>query len=682
MNTSLEWLSDFLPDGVPSAEAAADALTMGGFPVEHVAEAQGDRVLDVEVTSNRPDCLSHAGVARELAALLNLRFEISNPNLKSQISNPESEIPGTASAALADRFRVSIDRPDLCPQYTARLIEGVTVGPSPDWLRRRIEAVGLRAINNVVDVTNYVLFDLGQPLHAFDFSTLRGGRIVVRTASVGETLTTLDGQRRAIDPGDLVIADAERPVALAGVMGGLETEVTAGTTSVLLEAAVFDPLTVRKTARRLAMQSDSSYRFERGIDPTLPMRAGARAADLIADLGGGTVVPGVAVAGEARPTGATVTLRLSRLRELLGVDLPTGEVVAGLKRLGFGVTLDGDQIAAVVPSHRLDVTQEVDLIEESVRVVGYDRVPTRDEISIRLAPPDPARAAATLVRHTLAASGCFEAITFSFVSDKLASDFLPPGAAALQRVDPSVRKADARLRPSLLPGLLESRRRNESAGTPDARLFETGSAFWLDADGAPQEHVRLAVVGGADFRELRGVVEELLARLDAARPVTVEPAEHAGYGKGACGRVAWGDAPVGFIGVVDRSVADKIGLREPVPVAELDHAALIAGAVAVPTLVALAKFPAVRRDLSLVVPEPTRFEALARLVAGLSLADLEAVEYVMTYRGKPLAAGRKSVTIALAFRSPDRTLTGEAVDAAVASVVDAARSELSAEVRT
>ncbi len=290
MKISMEWLSEYLP-GTLAAERAGDALTHGGLPVEVYEKHGDDTVMDVEVTSNRGDCLSHVGVARELAALLGRELKEPSPAVKE------------AGARAADVTSVGIEAADLCPHYTARIIRGVKIGPSPAWMARRLEAVGLRPVNNAVDVTNYVMFELGQPLHAFDFDKIRGGRIVVRRARPGEKLTSIDGRERALSPEMLVIADAERPVALAGVMGGIDSEVSAGTTNILLESARFDPLSVRKTARQLAMKSDSSYRFERGIDPLLPERASARAAELIVQVAGGEILGGMAAAGQ---TGNTV----------------------------------------------------------------------------------------------------------------------------------------------------------------------------------------------------------------------------------------------------------------------------------------------------------------------------------------------------------------------------------------
>jgi phenylalanyl-tRNA synthetase beta chain len=706
MKTSLHWLSDFLP-GELDAGALADALTHGGLPVENIESHGGDAVIDVEVTSNRGDCLSHVGVARELAALMNRAFRPpasggATSSAHEAMSATRAAFPAGAEAApnsgdatspspaisgstapLAG-VRVDIESPSLCPHYTARLIRGVKIGPSPDWMARRLAAIGVRSINNVVDVTNYVMFEVGQPLHAFDFAKISGGKIVVREALAGEKLISIDGHERALSPGMLVIADALRPVALAGVMGGRDSEVSDATVDVLLESARFDPLSVRKTARTLAMKSDSSYRFERGIDPTLPVRAGLRAAELILQTAGGTLVPGVAEAGATGWQPKTISLRLARVKQVLGIELPTAEMLAALNRLGLSPVLHGDRIDVTSASWRLDVGREIDLVEEVARVIGYDRIPMREEISIRLAPPEPTIQTIDAIRDTLVAAGYFEAVTFSFVSDLLADDFTPTlggASAALPRTDPAVRKADGRLRPSLLPGLLESVRFNETAGTNNARLFEIGSTFVNDAAGNVDERRKLGLVGGESLRDVRGVVETILSRLDAERSINIVPDARAGFGKSACGRIEWNGTPVGFLGVIDRATAEKLSLRGRPAAAEIELGPLLGGARHVPTLKPLPRFPAVRRDLSLVVAESVRFEKLANVIRGVNPQFLEDVEYVTAYRGKPLEPGTKSVTITLVFRSPTDTLTGEQVESSVKPVIAAAKDKLSATLR-
>jgi phenylalanyl-tRNA synthetase beta chain len=668
MKTSLQWLGDFLP-GDLDATTAANALTNGGLPVETIDQQPTDTVIDAEVTSNRGDCLSHLGIARELSALLSRELRIVPP-------------AASESATSADSVTsVRIEALDLCPHYTARVIRNVKIQPSPDWIVRRLEAVGLRTINNVVDVTNYVMFELGQPLHAFDLDRLEGRQIVVRRANQGEKIVSIDGHERTLRPDMLVIADALRPVALAGVMGGRDSEVSDATVNVLLESARFDPLSIRKTARALAMMSDSSYRFERAIDPTLPERASLRAAQLILETAGGELLAGMAVGGSTGYQPKTLTLRLPKLKAVLGIDLPRDQVIDALRRLQLSPLLEGDVIRVTVPSWRLDLKIEVDLVEEVARVLGYDRIPVRDEISIRVTAADPDAATMDTIRSVLVGTGYFESITVTFVSDPLVSDFVPPDAKTLLRTDATVRRDNAHLRPSILPGLLEAIRRNQSVGTMGAKLFEIGSTFWTDSAGKVVERRRLAMVGSADYRELRGTVEELLSRLNPDREVNIVPDQRPGYASGACGRIEWGGTLVGHLGRIDRQVADKLDLRELPAAAELELNVLLQGMQHVPQLHHLPKYPAVRRDLSLVVSEATRFDQVDQLIRQTRPQHMEDVEYVTTYRGKPLEAGAKSVTVTLVFRSSEATLISEQVEDAVAKVVAAAKQNLGATLR-
>jgi phenylalanyl-tRNA synthetase beta chain len=668
MKISLEWLADYLP-GPLEPERAAEALTHGGLPVESIARHGTDIILDVEITSNRGDCLSHVGIARELSALLEREFRDVVPAVRE------------SSTAAAQVTSVRIDAPELCPHYSARILRNVTIKPSPSWLTLRLESVGLRPINNVVDVTNYVMFELGQPLHAFDFDKLEGRRIIVRQAGANERFVTLDGRERVLEARMLVIADAVRPAALAGVMGGRDSEVSAATKNILLESARFDPLSIRKTARTLGMKSDSSYRFERGIDPLLPERAGLRAAELILQTAGGELLAGDAAAGKLDRSPRRLALRLEKLKRLLGVEFPPDQVVEALRRLRFSPVLIDKRIEITVPTYRLDVNMEVDLIEEVARVIGYDHIPVRNEIAIRLTPPDPAANVIETIRSVLVSGGYFESVTFGWVSDLLAADFTPPQAIGLPRADSAVRKADASLRPSILPGLLESIRRNENVGTPDARLFEIGSTFWLAAGGEVHERRRVALVGSAELREVRGVIELLLNRLDPGRELRVIPDARPGYAPAASGRIEWGGQSIGYLGKIDRAVAEKLGLREVPAAAELELLPLIAGARAVPQQKELPAFPPIRRDLSLVVPEATRYQEIETLIRESRPELMEDLEYVTTYRGKPVEKGRKSVTVTLIFRSPTGTLTGEQVDATIQRIIDAARSALGAELR-
>lgn len=477
----------------------------------------------------------------------------------------------------------------------------------------------------------------------------------------------------------LVIADAEQPVALAGIMGGKDSEVGDGTADILLESAAFDPLVTRRTSRKLSLRSDSSYRFERGLDPTLQRRASLRACRLILELAGGTLVEGESAQGRASVPLKRLALRYEKLRRVLGYDVPRDAVVDALSRLRMSPVAEAEQVRVTVPPDRLDIGAEIDLVEEVARVWGYGKIPEKQAIEIRLSPPDLVARSMAVVSEVAVGSGYFEAITYSFVTDALATDFLPSEAAGLPRADHGTRKADARLRPSLVPGLLEALRRNEAAGNGAVRLYETGSTFWTTPRGELVEKRKVALVGGTDVAEVRGVVEALLGRLDAQRVVRVEPTRAAGYS--AAGTVLWGDVPVGTIGVVGRAVCEKLDLRHTPVATELDLAPLIEQTRHVPQLIPLPKFPAVERDVSLVVSEATAYDRVLAAVDAVRPVDLERVEHVTTYRGKPLDKGTKSVTVRLVFRSPERSLRSEDVDAAVGAFVERAKADLGAVLR-
>jgi phenylalanyl-tRNA synthetase beta chain len=659
MKVSLEWLSQFV-DGPLEMHEVADALTMGGLTTENFSTVGPDTVLDVEVTSNRPDCLSVLGVAREVAALMGRTF------LRPALSSSAGQ--GVAPIS------VTIENPADCPHLAMQLIKGVKVAPSPAWMQRRLQALGQRPINNLVDITNYVLLEMGKPLHVFDHAKLQGGTIGSRKARAGESIQLLDGKTYKLEPWMVVIADGVAPVALAGIMGGELSSVNEQTVDVLIESARFEPLLIRKTARTLALASDSSYRFERGLDPTSVINAMHRCVQLILELAGGTVTGPIVEAGSTGYSPAKLSMRAPRFNALIGVDWTVQKCAAALTKLSLNPVAKGEVIEVDVPSHRLDLRIEADLIEEVARITGYGEIPTRDQVAIRLTPTDTRRSTLDNVRRCLNAAGFYESLTFSFVPDVLAEDFKHAAAARLHKVLSATRKVDAQLRPSVLPNLLQSVRHNESVGTSGARLFEIASTFWIDAAGKSLEQRIVGMVGDDDFAHLRGAVEAILNRLDRSRVVSIVPTTRAGYVKGGVGEVRWGGTLVGYVGKVDRGVCEKIGLKSLVSAAELFVEELIAGAVHVPQLVPLPKYPAVRRDLSLLVNESVRYEEILGVVGKCKLEALESVDYVTTYRGKPLEKGTKSVTITLGFRSPDGTLTSEAVDAKVAAVVEVAKS--------
>jgi phenylalanyl-tRNA synthetase beta chain len=641
-----------------------------------------DVVLDISVPTNRPDCLGHLGLARELAALTGGRLR-----------PPRAELAALTDEArrAAELARVSIDDPARCPRYVARVIEGLTVGPSPRWLQQRLRAVGVRPLSNLVDVTNYVMFELGQPLHAFDYEKVRGARIVVRSARAGERMKTLDEVERALEPTDLLICDGEGPVALAGVMGGLESEVSAGTTRVLLEAASFEPIGVRRTARRLNLHSESSYRFERGVDPELPELASRRAAELLARLGGGRVVAGAVDAYPRPPEPRTVRMRPSRATRLTGVELPRERCAELLGHLGLEVASEGDdRLAVTVPSYRTDLEREVDLIEDVIRMHGLGKVPSTLPVTA-VAPRARGDLRLAMARRALTACGLSEAITFGFTSPaRIAALSLPDsdrrahpiGIRNPMSVEQSV------MRTSLYANLLGAVARNLSFQVADVALFEIGHVFLARGAGElPDEPLRVAGViagqragwltggGEVDFFDAKGAVERLLGDLlgpdHDAQPVRFEAASDITYmHPGICARVLLSDGTVlGEVGEVHPRTRDAFELELPVFGFEL---ALDRLPPLTPAQMAeITKYPAVTRDVSFFVAADLPASRVRELIAAAEQPLVEEVRVLEDYRDPDkVPAGQKGMLWSLTYRSSERTLTDAEVDAAHEAIVD------------
>ena len=686
MKTSLRWLNDYL-DRPATPDEVEQLMTAQGMPVETRVDVPGpgggDVMVDVEVTSNRSDCLSHFGVAREVGAG-------SGRALKS----PVNDLTGfELGPAVNTHTSITVEPAvgELCPLYTARVIQGVKVGPSPAWLVQRLEAVGLRSVNNVVDITNFVLMELGQPLHAFDMARLAGRKIVVRTARENEEFLAIDGSKHKLAPSMLVIADEARPVAVAGIMGGKESEVDATTTDILLESAVFAPGNVRRTARALRLSSDSSYRFERGVDIAGVERASRRAARLILEVAGGTLATGVLRHGIADPEPKTILLRAARCRQLLGIDLSMPRMVELLTRLGLSPRVEaGDIIACTCPSHRLDLSREVDLIEEVVRLEGLDKIGVDDRIKINVRAAMPAVEARRKLAQALVANGFHETISFSFVKPKQGDVFLEKGKAAVV-IEDERRKTEPMLRPSILPSLMNCRRVNHDAGVHGVRLFEVASV-WVRQPALPAgekgeiiETRKLGLLADAasasdGLRDMRGVLDETIATLAGSQP-RYESANIEGFA--AAARVFVGDKELGLLGVVGPSTIKAFEAQgsSPIIVAELNVEPLIALYPPQRSLRPLARFPAIERDLSVVVDEATTWEQIHGEVVAAQPALLEETAFLVTYRGKPMTQGQKSVSFRMLFRDPAGTLRHDQVDGQVNAVTARLREKLKAELR-
>jgi phenylalanyl-tRNA synthetase beta chain len=679
MKISLHWLNDYL---APPAEAheVETLLTQQGLPIasrEPAPGSAGDVVLDVEVTSNRSDCLGHVGLAREVAAGSGRR--LTPPKLVAEGVNYNLDLP-TASSFV----RVTNQNRSLCPLYTARVIIGVKVGPSPAWLVERLAAVGVRSVNNVVDVTNYVMFELGQPLHAFDLDRLAGRRVVVRTAADGEPFVAIDGSSHRLRKDMLVIADAEKPVAVAGVMGGRDSEIALATTNVLLESARFDPLSVRRTSRTLKLSSDSSYRFERGVDPLGVEFASRRAAALIVELAGGTLAEGVIREGADLPAPRAVALRLQRCNELLGTNLTRDQIAEPLGRLGLGPRWDpdGTRLTCAIPTYRLDLSREVDLIEEVARLRGYDAIPVQPKIEVLARPVQASVAGRQVLSHVLVAHGYYETITFSFTRPEQGRLFVPCDHQPLM-IEDERRKSEPMLRPSLLPSLLACRKSNQDVGNEGVRLFEC-AATWSRRGADIVERNRLGLIADAPepdvaLRQIRGAIEELLIQLQGGQAAEFTPEDRSIYATAAMIRL--GDTPLGHLGLVALAIQRLFDLQTQVVAAELDLDALLAGYPPRRNARQLPRFPGIERDLSVVVAEEVRWSQVHQHVLQTQPALLEEVRFIGTYRGKPVPPGRKSVTFRMVFRDPASTLRHEQVDPQVHAVVEALKQELGAELR-
>jgi len=669
MRISLNWLTDYVDvAAIPVKDLLAVTLTDIGLNCEEIIETASDIVLDLEVTSNRPDCLGHLGVARETAAVTGKAFV-----------PPSLDGVAEGDTAAADLVEVIVEAPDLCPRYTARVIQGVKIGPSPGWLVERLDAAGLRSINNVVDATNYVLMEYSQPLHSFDYDKLAGRKIIVRRGLCGETMVSIDETTCRLDENMLVIADADKPVAIAGVMGGLATEVTEATTNVLIESARFDPLATRYTSRALALMSESNYRFERGVDPVAVDAASLRACQMILELAGGTLARGIVDVWADPFQPQQVTLRPARCSALLGLDIPTARQAEILDRLGLAPQVDGEQITCTIPPHRADLTREADLIEEVARVEGFNRIPTSPHVTHSVTDEGLAQRTRCKAGLLLTAGGFDEAITYSFCDAAEAELF---GFDRAVDVDANVRKTNNTLRPTLWGSLLRACKTNQDAGNAGVSLFELAGVFPAGQGELPDERVELALATTRDLRLLRGAVEMLLRRLVPSASLDVRPADVAGLAPGVSAEVFLNDQCIGSLGMVAANVQRYYGLEHPVCAARVDFRAVMTDAQKRRTFTPLAKFPSVSRDLSLVVAETTTWREVRDAIAAVDQPMRVDVEYVTTYRGKQVPTGKKSVTVRLVYRWEGGTLRSEDVDGQVADVVGALEKKISATLRS
>ncbi len=697
MKFAYSWLASYLPGPAPDPGALGDRLTAVGFIVEGVEGSGASTVYDVEITANRPDGMNHRGLAREAAVAMRRAFA----DAEASVPVPET------GPAVETRAAVVVAEPSLCSRYSARVIEGVTIRPASASVTARLAAIGQSAISTPVDATNHVLWDIGQPLHAFDLDALAKGAdglptIVVRRGKAGESLVTLDGVERKLGPQHLVIADAERPVALAGVMGGLATAISEKTTRILLESAHFHPGAVRKTARSLGMHTDASHRFERGTDPEATLDGLARAARLIALDCGGSVAKGVIDVRAERAAPATLSLRLARLASFLGMTIPEGRVVGILAELGLAPALAGGAVNVTVPSWRIDLTSEEDVVEEVIRCEGYDRLP--ETLPAPFVPRTLSRAAQVpeRARDLLAGMGLLECATYSFVSEAENAPFASSAPGPPVVVENPLGEPFTTLRATPVIGLLQSAQHNVRRGMKDLALFEVGTSFGWNSekkekakissegrekredaigDGRVIERTRVAILlagarnrhwsqteaANSDFFEGAGIAEALMRGLglgEPRAPITFkEDLRFSSFlASGRAASIEVGGVPCGWVGVLEPALAASWDLVDPV-VADLDLGVLAAALPPAETSVEPpSKFPGSEVDLTATHALALPWAAIEAAVRTGAPVELLAVEAKGRYRGPGVPDGFVKTTLTLRFGSPRGSLAREDVN--------------------
>ncbi|MFB3881875.1 MAG: phenylalanine--tRNA ligase subunit beta [Armatimonadota bacterium] len=702
MRIPIDWLKEYVPNNLPVRELAF-LLTNVGLEVEAIEESGSTAVFDIKVTPNRGDCLSVLGVARELAM-----------KLRQPLTQRESKV-AEAGPAAESLVKVTLEDPAGCPRYSARVVRKVRIAPSPQWAQRRLELCGLRPINNVVDATNLVMVELGQPLHAFDYRLVAKGRgaeapeIIVRRARAGERLVTIDGEERSLTPDILLITDPSGPIALAGIMGGSSTEVHDGTTEVLLESAHFDPGTIRRGARALGMMTEASYRFERTVDPGGTVRALDRVCELIAEFCASPIEVARGVV-EAYPKPAPereIALRPARVNALLGLELSPKEIAQNLRWLGLGVRSDASDgrqsrpLVVRVPTFRPDLIAEIDLVEEVARVHGYEDIgETLPRASSGVGGLPPELAFEREVRHLLRGMGLSEAVTSSLESAERHDKLGLPADHPLRRaiVISNWKTADrTQLRTTLVTSLLEVLALNRRQGVGDVSVFDLGRVYLASDEGAlphQPQHLGIAVTGAMtrgrwavpdelarwDFYALKGVVENLVEALGWGE-AELAPQAQPWLRPGRSARVTAGGVVLGSLGEVAAGARTAWDLPEPVFVAELDLDALRMLPRQEPVFQPLSRFPAVTRDVAFLLPTNVPAAEAARVIGEAAGDAAESVSLFDAFEGKPLPPGKRNLAYSLVFRRADRTLTDEEADASMERIRAALRQQLGAQIR-
>lgn len=683
MGISIKWLKEYV-DFDLSAEELAHRLTMTGIAVEGIEKMDGDEILELELTPNRGDCLGMINLAREVAAITGGNVKIPVINIKE---NDED---------VSKYIKVNIDEPELCLRYAARVIKNVKIGPSPVWMQEKLAKAGIRPINNVVDITNYVLLETNQPLHAFDYDLLAAKEINVRKARKGEKFTTLDDVERELDENMLLICDGDRGVALAGIMGGLDTEINDGTTTVMLESANFSAGNIRKTSRRLALRSDSSVRFEKGADPNGVIYAINRAAQLIQELAGGEVLKGVVDVYPNPVENKKIKLKAEKVNYLLGTEIDADKIKGYIAGLGFIVKEEQDGFMVEVPTYRPDITREVDLVEEVARLYGYDNIPSGlPHGDTTVGGLNPYQAFRENVR-TIMAESLYEVVNYSFINPALLDKLLLPPDSSLRntvKVANPLSEEQSVMRTLLLPGILENLSRNFARKNSGLAFFEIGSVFYPEKEGLPEEKLKIgAAVAGTtdinwlkhklemDFFFLKGIVEDMLCRL-GINDYEFKKDVYSYFHPGRTAEVWVRGENIGIIGEIHPEVGEKFDLRERACAFEFDLDTLFKLSQGKRMMESIARYPSVERDIAVLLKHEITAGEAVEVIRVSDNTILKEVVVFDLYTGEQIAEGYKSMAFRLKFQSNERTLTDEEVNEVVQKILHNLEGKLEAKLR-
>ena len=666
MKISCNWLKDYICFYL-SPQELADKLTNAGLVVADIKSVEEDFCLEVEVTSNRPDCLGIIGIAREVAAVTGGILRYPETNYICESINVSKFI------------NIVVDDSILCPRYTARVIRNVNIKQSPEWMQKRLRCLGLRPVNNIVDITNYVMMETGQPLHTFDLDKLSGQKVIVRRAMAGEEIVAINGARRALFHDMLVIADSKRPVVIAGIIGGKDTEISESTKNILLECAQFEPRQVRRTSRALGITSDSSYRFERGTDFEGVDFASKRAVRLIKEIAGGEIAGGITDINSNKPVKKKITLRMERLNRILGLEMKRDIAVDILNRLQFKIINEVDNYIDVeVPGFRGDVYREIDLIEEIARIYGYNNIPTKTSISVRGSVKSKYERVEDSIRQFLVCLGFYEVKTFSIVDKSpLQSINLWSDSGGIDIANP-LRQEESRLRTCLLPSLINIKIYNMHHGVEKVKIFEIAKVYLAD-DRLPREKTCLGIVADVDFYTLKGIIESLLLNLGIilnCELVTAGVIESKLFKDGKAAKIKLSSNILGYLGE-----AKEFGFKTSPYMAELDMDLLVEKSNFTKKYQTLSQYPPVFRDLAVIIKEDYIWADIENCVKNTKANYLEEINFFDIYRGKQIPAGMKSIAFNLCFQSQDRTLKSEEVDLAVQTILNSLQETLGAELR-